>query len=303
MIELAGAIISGLLIGLALVALRYQDRVSLAMLQRMDRNSGRNGPNEDADAELARPTFDDYRLVLARVAVVMMAVALLLIGYLVFQLAGIASHTGLFKIILVLGTFLVIAIAGLTLLPVLPLLRGSLRAARVIAWLAAASLIFGIGIWMAMPLLLPQIFLPPPELLLTEFRLRPAEATIQQLSAWGPVVLELWVCFWIYRQLRTPPVLAARAAIGRTTSPPNVAFVLGAVLVVLFAAVMRLTFTSDVIDKAVQLAQAQLGKSYKYHVSAIHSESNWQTRRVSAVVTAYNSHEIRAVPVEWQESR
>ena len=57
---------------------------------------------------------------------------------------------------------------------------------------------------------------------------------------------------------------------------------LGAALVVLFAVVMRLTFTGDVIDKAVQLAQAQLGKGYKYHVSAIHSESNWQTRRVSA---------------------
>jgi hypothetical protein len=83
-------------------------------------------------------------------------------------------------------------------------------------------------------------------------------------------VLELWVCFWIYRQLRTPSVLAARAAIGRTTRPPNVAFVLGAVLPILFAAVMRLTFTSDVIDKAVQLAQVQLGKGYKYHISAIH---------------------------------
>jgi hypothetical protein len=272
------------------------------MLQRMDRNSGRNGPNGDADAELARPTFDDYRLVLARAAVVMMAVALLLIGYLVFRLAGIASHAGLFKVILVLGTFLVIAIAGLTLLLVLPLLRGSLRAAPVIAWLAAASLVSGIGIWMALPLLLPQIFLPPPELLLTEFRLNPAEATIQQLSARGPAVFELWVCFWIYRQLRTPSVREARAAIGRTTRPPNVAFVLGAGLVVLFAVVMRLTFTGDVIDKAVQLAQAQLGKGYKYHVSAIHSESNWQTRRVSAVVTAYNPHEIRAVPVEWQES-
>jgi len=96
------------------------------------------------------------------------------------------------------------------------------------------------------------------------------------------MVLELWVCFWIYRRLRTPPVLTARAAIGRTTTPPNVAFVLGAVLVVLFAVVMRLTFTGDVIAKALQLAQAQLGKGYKYHVSAIHSESNWQTRRVSA---------------------
>jgi hypothetical protein len=54
------------------------------------------------------PTFDDYRLVLARIPVVMMAVALLLIGCLVLRLSGIASHPGLFKIILVLGTFLVI---------------------------------------------------------------------------------------------------------------------------------------------------------------------------------------------------
>ena len=95
---------------------------------------------------------------------------------------------------------------------------------------------------------------------------------------------------------------SSRAAIGRTITPPNVTCVLGAVLVVLFAVVMRLTFTGDVIDKAVQLAQTQFGKGYKYHVSAIHLESNWQTRRVSAVVTAYNPHEIRAVPVELQES-
>ena len=36
---------------------------------------------------------------------------------------------------------------------------------------------------------------------------------------------------------------------------------LGAALVVLFAVVMRLTFTGDVIDKAVQLAQAQLARA------------------------------------------
>ena len=67
------------------------------MLQRMDRNFGRNGRNEDADAELARPTFDDCRLVLARVAVVMMAVALLLIGYLVFHLAWHRKPHGLIQ--------------------------------------------------------------------------------------------------------------------------------------------------------------------------------------------------------------
>jgi hypothetical protein len=162
-------------------------------------------------------------------------------------------------------------------------------------------LVTGVGAWVILPLLLPQIFLPPPELLLIAFTLSPAEATIQELNAWMPVVLTLWACFWIYRQLRAPSVLAARAAIGRTTRPPNVAFILGVVLLVTFAVIMRLTFTDDVIGKALQLAQVRLGDGYKYHVSAIHSEIHWQCRHFSTLVTAYNSHEIRAAPVDWQE--
>jgi hypothetical protein len=104
-------------------------------------------------------------------------------------------------------------------------------------------LVTGVGAWMILPLLLPQIFLPPPELLLIAFSLSSAE----------------------------------------------------------FAVIMRLTFTGDVIGKALQLAQVRLGDGYKYHVSAIHSEIHWQCRHFSTLVTAYNSHEIRAAPVDWQE--
>jgi hypothetical protein len=56
-----------------------------------------------------------------------------------------------------------------------------------------------------------------------------------------------------------------------------------------------LLFNSESATKAKALAKEQLGSNYEYHVSSLSVTGN----NGSAVVTAYNSREIKDVHVKW----
>jgi hypothetical protein len=51
----------------------------------------------------------------------------------------------------------------------------------------------------------------------------------------------------------------------------------------------------DLAQKAKSLVQEQLGNEYQYHVSSMSISGN----SGRAIVTAYNSKEVRNVQVQW----
>jgi hypothetical protein len=102
---------------------------------------------------------------------------------------------------------------------------------------------------------------------------------------------------WVYRQLRSAPVLAALQVNGYTTAVPKLAFGIGMVLVIFLAIVSNMILNGSVGNKAVGLARQKLGPSYSYAAQSI----QWNNGHGHAVVAAYNDQEIKYITVEWSE--
>lgn len=111
------------------------------------------------------------------------------------------------------------------------------------------------------------------------------------------LVAMLLALFWVYRTLRAPPVLAARAAAGQSTDVPKSAFVSGCVLAIGLAVLLQFTLKGETAEKAVRLATEQYGADYTYVISSIH----WSGGHVSARLTAFNPKESREVEIEWED--
>lgn len=296
---------------LVTIALMYKDKLSSAIRTLMDGARQRNAEdqNREAGAEAILPSapqrsadVNDYRFVLGRVGFVVIVVGSMILCYALYSIGTSGVFQAGFRMFAVAcGLIVIAASAGFFFIPGIFLLRGSLALARVVTVMAVVALVGCAGRLLVLPLFLPQLFLPPPELLLTAFRLAPVGSATELLTGTAFILLFLWLSLWIYRQLRSAAVLAARAAAGRTTKPPSVAFGLSTIVVVIIAVIMRVFLGGDVITKALQMAEARLGQGYKYHVATIHVDVQSNSRRVAAIVTAYNTHEIRTIPVEWTE--
>jgi hypothetical protein len=166
------------------------------------------------------------------------------------------------------------------------LLRGSLGAARVVTWFSAFMLAgFLLGFLIVFP------WVQPLEYWLLALRRDPLGSLVSIVSL--PVML--FMLFWIYKMLRAPPVLEARAAAGHRSGVPRSAFVAGSALAVIMAVLLQLTLKGESAEKALRLATEQHGSEYKYFVSNI----NWAGRHVSARLTAYNDKESKEVEIEW----
>lgn len=216
----------------------------------------------------------DYRAILKRVGIALIVFGLIDIAFMIYTVSEGRSYSSSFNVFAV--------IAGIFLF------RGSLAAARLVTRFSAFMLAAFFG---AIFLLLP--FLQPPGLMLIQARLDP----VATLSAWLIAIVGLTLIAWTYRQLRSVAVLEALKTSGRPTSPPKVAFGLGLVLAIVLAAVLFLAFKGATGDKAVELAREKLGHDYNYAIQSFQLSGD----RRSAVVAAYNDHEVKYVPVEWSE--
>jgi hypothetical protein len=216
--------------------------------------------------------MNKYRKILKRVGIVLVIVGVLDLAYMAYCIANNQSYSSSLNIFSVIaGIFLV---------------RGSLQTAKIVTWVSAFMLTGALG---ATLLILP--FMKPLGLWAVEFRLNPISTGLLVLILPVAIVLSSWV----YKQLRSPAVMQARASVGQIVTPPRSAFVLGIFLSVGSAAVLYFMINGDSGAKAAQLAQAQLGAAYKYQVTAIH----WSGGHYRASVTAYRDNEIKSVDVEW----
>ena len=212
----------------------------------------------------------DYRLVLQRVGVVLMVAGTLDIGLMIFCIYNGVRYNSSLNIFAVVAGFL--------------LRRGSLQAARVVAWCAALELT-----GFAAMLLLFFSFAGPLDYWLIVTRLNPGVVAVQCAF----FIVSTALLAWTYANLRSAVVLQARRNSGLSTSPPWVAILIGGVGLLVLGVFVAYLLTGDIPVRAIAAARGQYGDAYRYHVAAIHSSNGV----VRVDVVAFNNDEIKTVRV------
>ena len=224
-------------------------------------------------------TVISSQAILRRVGQVLMALGLLDVAVLVYgAVTGASWSSGLGFFAIAAGFFV---------------MRGSLRVASVVRWAAtfvASAGVALVGVW-------PWV--QPLDLTLTLARLNPWTVTVA--AAVSAALLA--VLFWLVRQLGSAPVLLARTAAGRPVRRMRIPMLLGAGLTAGLAAIAITFAASATAVKARDMAAAQLGSGWRYHVTALNIRSTPQGTSVRGIVTAWSATEVRNVAVKWDERR
>lgn len=170
-------------------------------------------------------------------------------------------------------------------------MRGSLRVASVVRWAAAFVASAGVtlvGVW-------PWV--QPLDLTLTLARLNPGTVAVAAVVSGTLLAMLVWVVV----QLGQPAVLQARAAAGPPVRRLRIPVVLGAGLTAGLAAIAITFAASETAGKARDMAAAQLGSGYRYHVTALNIRTVDKVTSVRGIVTAWSATEVRNVAVRWDE--
>lgn len=165
------------------------------------------------------------------------------------------------------------------------LIRGGLKTARTVRWLSA----FFICSFALMLLVFP-LFIPV-KLLITQVKLNP----VGVLSSIAITIILIALVIWVYLQLSSSESLEFLKRAGYKISSPKSALYLAVVLMILCTSLFSFIFNGETANKAKDLAQSQLGPEYNYHINNI----NWSGNSGSAIVTAYNSTDIKNIQVKW----
>ena len=213
----------------------------------------------------------DERTHMKRTGLALIALSLILFGYIVGSMQG--RNT-----VLIGAEVLIVSIGVL-------LVRGNLAAARLGAWCIA----------FATPTLIAGMVLPP---LLQPLGLTLSQVSNRFFSVMGLIAFHLAFLagtVWIYRRLRAPQIMTARKALGRATTAPWTGLVIGAVvLLATFYMSHRQLDEFDVLH-ARELAEAQYGKDLSYYVKGL----RYQGGRIYADITAYGGDKLFSFQVYW----
>ncbi len=223
----------------------------------------------------------DYRTSLRTVGIVLIVVGVLDIGLMVYCIAhGMSYSSSLNIFALIVGILL---------------RRGSLRAARVVAFFSA----FHFSGFLGGAVLL--LLLVPADLMWTYLRLHPMMVAATLLVLAFIVVLSGWV----YRRLTAPAVFAAmdeqQINYRAFTRRPSTGFLAGIALLLILLIVVTAGLRGATAQRAKAEAHKEIGEEYKLFVSSVNSSSFGGKTTVEAEVIAYNRDEIREVRVTWEE--
>ncbi|HWW71997.1 MAG TPA: hypothetical protein VN089_18805 [Duganella sp.] len=214
--------------------------------------------------------------ILHRAGVVLLVVGAVDIAYMIWCLSTGASYSYSMTIPAV--------IAGVLLM------RGSLKAASALIWIAAILLPMALASG-AMSLMQPI------DLTMTELRLAPAT----HFGAALPLVIFCGLLYWLLQQLGRQPVQAAMQTTGRKKPAINVALTIGVALAMLALTGKQLGQKSDLKQKAEQLAQEKHGAQFRYYATKITPRDDMEGTFVEARVQAWNQDSVDTVDVFWKE--
>lgn len=193
------------------------------------------------------------------------------IGVMIYCIANKISYSSSFNIFAI--------IAGVLLM------KGSVKTARVVRWFSAFLVISFIGMNFLFQITMPI------KLLVTQIKLDP----IGMLGSYALSLIFVGVLIWVYMQLSTPGALGKLGQAGYKTGKPKSALYAALGFMVLGGVLLAYLLNSESAEKAKALAKEQLGPAYEYHISSMQTSGN----KGSAVVTAFNSNEIKNVQVNW----
>lgn len=172
------------------------------------------------------------------------------------------------------------------------LMRGSLRTASFIRWMAVFVLFVKVG------LLVAALAIVPLDLTMAGIRLTPGK----MIARFGNFMVQAIVLGWLAKSLGAPAVLAARVAAGRPRRSMLVPAVAGLVLAAASGVVLVALSRGETGTRARKLAEEQLGPGYRYALTSIRMNWRpWVGRSTKGVVTAWSDTAIREVPVTLSE--
>jgi hypothetical protein len=223
------------------------------------------------------PLSSDHLPLLKKAGLVLVVVGILDIGLTIYAIASQTSYSSSLNVFAV--------VAGVFLL------RGNLRVASAVRWLALFFLAVLVSVAVVSPFLLPW------GLLATYVQVNP----LAFMGSLGFFAVALLLFGWLAKQLSAEPIKAARQAVGRKERDARIPILVGVGLAVVLAGVNFTVQRSESAARAVREARAQLGADYEFHVSSINYRSNSEGAVVSGVVTAWKSGTIKDLPFQWRE--
>jgi hypothetical protein len=175
------------------------------------------------------------------------------------------------------------------------LMKGSLRAARIISLFAAFLISVFIGVLVMIPVLFPL------GLVATYVKLRTGVVIAAVIVMTGFIVLVVWT----YRCLTGACVREAMSERGIDYKGfwrrPSRGFWTGGCLAAFAIVLVFVLLHGEAADEAKVRAAAIVGPGYRFHVRSISVSSGGAGKHFDASVTAYNDSEIKHVEVEWVE--
>jgi hypothetical protein len=218
-----------------------------------------------------------YRVILKRAGFVLIAIGLIDIGWMIYCIANGVAYSSSLNIFAV--------IAGILLI------RGGLRTAGIIRWLA----ILVVSALVAVAVVLP--FLQPIGLWLAEIRFH----TLSIVTSIVVMVALVTALYWVARELGREPVQIARDQAGFKRRSVRVPILCGFGLVVLMSLMLTVFLNGESSERAKREAAKEVGPGFAFHVTSLYVNDSPGHKTVSAVVTAWNNKEVRDIPVQWEE--
>lgn len=217
----------------------------------------------------------NYKIILRNVGFVLIIVGLIDIGVMIYCVANGKYYSSSFNIFAVIG-------GGF-------LIKGNLKAARIIAQFAAFFLAGFAGVLAIVPIILPF------DLILTYFKIEPASSSFVAIV----FLVIMAMLMWTYSKLTSAPISAAmdNAKVNYTSfwRKPVRGFLFGGCLAVLFFPLVLFLMNGQAANEAKRRAVVQVGPTYKIAVTSIKIYG----KHVDAIVTAYNDKEIRDIKIQW----
>jgi hypothetical protein len=218
-----------------------------------------------------------YRGILKRAGFVLVAVGLVDIGWMIYCIVNGISYSSSLNIFAV--------VAGILLI------RGGLRTAGIVRWLAT----FFVSAFVCVAVLFP--LLQPIGLTIAEIRFN----TVGVVSSVLFAVVIIAALYWVARELGRDPILVAREGAGLKRGSARVPIFCGIGAVVVGSVALLVFLGGESGDRAKRAAAEQVGPGFALHVTSLMINESGRHKRVSAVVAAWNDKEVRDISVRWEE--